>query len=112
MFLALMLLGASGVQAAQEAVTETTLDNGLRVLILEDHRSPIATIQTWYKVGSRNEIPGATGLAHFLEHMMFKGTPARGKGEFSQTVEENGGRTTPSPPRTSRPTMSTSPPTG
>jgi zinc protease len=90
--LALMLLGTSGVQAAQEAVTETTLDNGLRVLILEDHRSPIATIQTWYKVGSRNEIPGATGLAHFLEHMMFKGTPAHGKGEFSQTVEENGGQ--------------------
>jgi zinc protease len=90
--LVLMLLGTSGAQAAPEPVTETTLDNGLRVLILEDHRSPIATIQTWYKVGSRNEIPGATGLAHFLEHMMFKGTPTHGKGEFSQTVEENGGQ--------------------
>src|SRR4030095_14833895 len=90
--LALTLLGAPGAQAAPETVTETTLDNGLRVLILEDHRSPIATIQTWYKVGSRNEIPGATGLAHFLEHMMFKGTPAHGKGVFSQTVEENGGQ--------------------
>jgi zinc protease len=51
-------------------------------------RSPV---QVWYKVGSRNE-PGATGLAHFLEHMMFKGTPTHGKGEFSQTVEENGGQ--------------------
>ena len=90
--LALMLLGTPGAQAAPETVTETTLDNGLRVLILEDHRSPIATVQIWYKVGSRNEIPGATGLAHFLEHMMFKGTPTHGKGEFSQTVEENGGQ--------------------
>ena len=90
--LALMLLGTAGAQAAPERVTEITLDNGLRVLVLEDHRSPIATIQTWYKVGSRNEIPGATGLAHFLEHMMFKGTPAHGKGVFSQTVEENGGQ--------------------
>src|SRR5437867_10884087 len=90
--LALMLLGTPGAQAAPETVTETTLDNGLRVLVLEDHRSPIATIQTWYKVGSRNEIPGATGLAHFLEHMMFKGTPTHGKGVFSQTVEENGGQ--------------------
>jgi zinc protease len=87
-----MLLGTPWAQAAPEPVTETTLDNGLRVLILEDHRSPIATIQIWYKVGSRNEIPGATGLAHFLEHMMFKGTPTHGKGEFSQTVEENGGQ--------------------
>ena len=52
-------------------VLEATLDNGLRVLVLEDHRSPIVSVQVWYKVGSRNERPGATGLAHFLEHMMF-----------------------------------------
>src|ERR1700757_5072403 len=90
--LALMLLGTAGAQAAPERVTEITLDNGLRVLVLEDHRSPIATIQTWYKVGSRNEIPGATGLAHFLEHMMFKGTPTHGKGEFARLVEQNGGQ--------------------
>jgi zinc protease len=73
-------------------VTEATLDNGLRILVLEDHRNPIATVQTWYRVGSRNEIPGATGLAHFLEHMMFKGTPSHGKGQFSRIVEENGGQ--------------------
>src|SRR5262245_35832798 len=79
-------------QAEGAAVTETTLDNGLRVLVLEDHRNPVATVQTWYKVGARNEIPGATGLAHFLEHMMFKGTPAFGRGEFSRIIEENGGR--------------------
>src|SRR5574342_204941 len=73
-------------------VTDLVLDNGLRLLVLEDHRNPIASIQIWYKVGSRNETPGATGLAHFLEHMMFKGTPTHGKGQFSRTVEGNGGQ--------------------
>jgi len=87
-----MLLGTPTTPAAEEAVTEATLDNGLRILVLEDHRSPIATIQTWYKVGSRDESPGATGLAHFLEHMMFKGTPTYGKGQFAHVVEENGGQ--------------------
>jgi zinc protease len=82
------------VQAAPPAldVTEAALDNGLRVLVLEDHRSPVVSIQVWYRVGSRDERPGATGLAHFLEHMMFKGTPSHGKGEFSRAVEQNGGR--------------------
>jgi zinc protease len=88
-----MLLAVPAVHAAQAPpVTEATLDNGLRILVLEDHRSPIATIQTWYRVGSRNEIPGATGLAHFLEHMMFKGTPTHGKGQFAHLVEQNGGQ--------------------
>src|SRR5712691_5018191 len=91
--LAVMLLVVPMVHAAEApAVTEATLDNGLRILVLEDHRNPIATIQTWYKVGSRNEIPGATGLAHFLEHMMFKGTPTHGKGQFARIVEGNGGQ--------------------
>ncbi len=91
--LAVILMAPPAVQAAQApTVTEATLDNGLRILVLEDHRSPIATVQTWYRVGSRNEIPGATGLAHFLEHMMFKGTPAHGKGQFARIVEENGGQ--------------------
>jgi zinc protease len=73
-------------------VLEATLDNGLRVLVLEDRRSPIVSVQVWYRVGSRNERPGATGLAHLLEHMMFKGTPAHGKGEFARLVEQNGGQ--------------------
>jgi zinc protease len=91
--LALILLAFSGAHAAEAPrVTEATLDNGLRVLVLEDHRNPIATVQIWYRVGSRNEIPGATGLAHFLEHMMFKGTPSHGKGQFARIVEENGGQ--------------------
>ena len=77
---------------AAPSVQEATLDNGLRVLVLEDHRSPVVSVQVWYRVGSRNERPGATGLAHFLEHMMFKGTPTNGKGRFAQLVEQSGGQ--------------------
>jgi len=76
----------------QFKVAEATLDNGLRVLVQEDPRNPIVAVQIIYRVGSRNERPGATGLAHFLEHMMFKGTPTRGRGEISRLVELNGGR--------------------
>jgi zinc protease len=88
------VLSADLVTGATPAldVSEATLDNGLRVLVLEDHRSPIVSIQMWYRVGSRNERPGATGLAHFLEHMMFKGTAVHGKGEFATRVEQNGGQ--------------------
>jgi len=93
-FAAALFLGtqlAAGPAPAALDVAEATLDNGLRVLVLEDHRSPVVSVQVWYRVGSRNERPGATGLAHFLEHMMFKGTRARGKGEFSRLIEQNGG---------------------
>src|SRR5881628_3008054 len=90
----LLLLLAAGGAAAQsgERVLATTLDNGLRVLLLEDHRSPIVSFQVWYRVGSRNEARGATGIAHFLEHMMFKGTPTHGRGQFARLVEQNGGQ--------------------
>jgi zinc protease len=74
------------------AVVATTLDNGLRVLLLEDHRSPIVTVQMWYRVGSRNEARGATGIAHFLEHLMFRGTARYGPGVFARLVERNGGQ--------------------
>lgn len=88
---ALLLLTAPAAGAA-DGVLAATLDNGLRVLLLEDHRSPVAAFQVWYRVGSRNEARGRTGLAHFLEHMMFKGTPTYGPREFSRLVEQNGGR--------------------
>jgi len=91
LFVVLALLPVAPSRAA-DPVLATTLDNGLRVLLLEDHRSPIASIQVWYRVGSRNEQRGATGLAHFLEHMMFKGTTAHPRGEFSELVERNGGK--------------------
>src|SRR5438093_11721278 len=83
--------GSAGAQGADRVVA-VTLDNGLRVLLLEDHRSPIVSFQMWYRVGSRNEARGATGIAHFLEHMMFKGTPTHGQGQFARLVEQNGGQ--------------------
>ena len=86
-----LLLGWASARAADGVVAET-LDNGLRVLLLEDHRSPIVSFQVWYRVGSRNEARGATGIAHFLEHMMFKGTPTHGRGQFARLVEQNGGQ--------------------
>ena len=87
----LVLLSSLPARAA-DGVVAVTLDNGLRVLLLEDHRSPVAAFQVWYRVGSRNEARGRTGLAHFLEHMMFKGTPTHGPRQFSRLVEQNGGR--------------------
>ncbi|HEY7249323.1 MAG TPA: pitrilysin family protein [Methylomirabilota bacterium] len=95
-------LGISATALAQSAgspappvklqVIEATLDNGLRLLVQEDSRNPIVAVQILYRVGSRNERPGATGLAHFLEHLMFKGTPTRGRGEISRLIEQSGGR--------------------
>jgi zinc protease len=72
-------------------VTEKVLPNGLKVLLKEEHKAPIVTFQIWYKVGSRNECLGKTGLSHMLEHMMFKGTKKYGPKTFSQTVQRNGG---------------------
>lgn len=70
---------------------ETILDNGLKVIVKEDHRAPIVTSQVWYKVGSSYEHGGVTGVSHVLEHMMFKGTEKLESGEFSRIVAENGG---------------------
>jgi zinc protease len=90
--LAIVVLLAASSAPAADRVVASTLDNGLRVLLLEDHRSPIASFQVWYRVGSRDEQRGATGIAHFLEHLMFKGTPAHGPRQFARIVEENGGQ--------------------
>lgn len=72
-------------------VSEHVLGNGLKVLVKEDHRSPVAVSQVWYKVGSSYEPGGSTGISHMLEHMMFKGTDKHAAGEFSRIVAENGG---------------------
>ena len=72
-------------------IKEFRLDNGLQVLILEDHAVPLVTVQVWYRVGSRNERPGITGISHFLEHMMFKGTPTYGPGLYTQMIQRYGG---------------------
>ncbi len=76
--------------AAPSPVSETTLDNGLTVLIQEVHTAPVAAFMVWYKVGSRNETAGITGISHLLEHMMFKGTPTYGKGEIAKQLQKNG----------------------
>ena len=68
-----------------------TLANGLEVVVIPDHRTPVVTQMIWYKVGSADETPGKSGLAHFLEHLMFKGTAKHPAGEFSQTVLRIGG---------------------
>lgn len=75
---------------AQSATTEFSLDNGLKVIVREDHRAPVVVSQLWYKVGSSYEKPGSTGLAHALEHMMFKGSSKLGPGESSRILRELG----------------------
>ena len=74
-----------------ERPAEFTLGNGLHVVVIPDHRTPVVTQMIWYKVGSADETPGKSGLAHFLEHLMFKGTAKHPAGEFSQTVLKVGG---------------------
>jgi zinc protease len=73
-------------------VSHFTLENGLEVVVIPDHRTPVVTHMVWYKVGSADETSGKTGLAHFLEHLMFKGTKKHPMGEFSQTVSTIGGQ--------------------
>ncbi|MEE9221249.1 MAG: pitrilysin family protein, partial [candidate division NC10 bacterium] len=88
----LLALLAHGTEAGRLDVFEITLDNGLKVLLLEEHKAPVVTFHIWYRVGSRNEQIGRTGLAHLVEHMMFKGTEKVGGQEFSRRVRRNGGR--------------------
>lgn len=75
-----------------QTVSEYKLDNGMRVLVKEDHRSPVAISMVWYGVGSSYEHLGITGISHVLEHMMFKGTERHPAGEFSSIIAENGGQ--------------------
>jgi zinc protease len=90
--LGLVLLAAPlSLQAAGPKVSEFKLDNGLKVLVQEDHRAPVAVTQVWYKVGSSYEHGGITGISHMLEHMMFKGTKKHPPGEFSRIISANGG---------------------
>lgn len=70
---------------------EARLENGMRLLVREDHRAPLVVSQLWYKIGSMDEPAGITGISHMLEHMMFKGTKQFGPGEFSRLIDEVGG---------------------
>lgn len=93
---ALTLSALSQHAEAQTTVTAPppatfTLSNGMQVVVIADRRTPVVTQMVWYKVGSADETPGKSGLAHFLEHLMFKGTANHPAGEFSQTVLKIGG---------------------
>jgi zinc protease len=89
-------IGAALAGSAQAGIgpqiTNFTLANGLEVVVIPDHRAPVVTHMVWYKVGSADETPGKSGLAHFLEHLMFKGTAKNPAGRFSQVVATIGGQ--------------------
>ena len=92
-----LLSGAASAQDASAAPAENqiadfTLDNGLEVVVIPDRRAPVVTHMLWFKVGSADEEPGKSGIAHFLEHLMFKGTDEHPQGEFSARIAEVGGR--------------------
>jgi zinc protease len=82
---------ASAARSYSERVQEHLLGNGMKVILLEDHKAPVGVLQVWYRVGSRNEELGKTGLSHLLEHLMFKGTEKHGPEEYSRIVQRNGG---------------------
>lgn len=75
-----------------QPVLKTTLDNGLTVVMKEMHHAPVTSFWVWYRVGSRNEIPGMTGASHWVEHMMFKGSPEFPPGSLDRLVSREGGR--------------------
>jgi zinc protease len=95
---AFVVMAALAVNAAVAAetggpkISQFTLPNGLELVVIPDHRAPIVTHMIWYKVGAADETPGKSGLAHFLEHLMFKGTAKHPIGEFSQVVARMGGQ--------------------
>lgn len=89
--LATSALAEAETPRASSEVANFVLDNGMEVVVIPDHRSPIVTHMVWYKVGSADEPPGKSGIAHFFEHLMFKGTPNHSAGEFGQKVSEIGG---------------------
>ena len=72
-------------------ITKTHLDNGLTVVLKEMHHAPVISFMVWYRVGSRNEKPGITGISHWVEHMMFKGTPTFADGHLDRLVSREGG---------------------
>lgn len=94
LYLAAALAAPLTTQAFADApagVTSFTLDNGLKAVVIEDHRAPVVVQMVWYKIGAADEVSGKTGLAHYLEHLMFKGTEKLEPGELSKTVAANGG---------------------
>ena len=87
-----LFFGAISAQAAQSVTQEFKLDNGMKIIVREDHRAPVVVVQVWYLVGGMDEFNGTSGVAHVLEHMMFKGTNAVPAGQFSKTISANAGK--------------------
>jgi zinc protease len=85
------LLSAAGARAQEYPVSTKVLKNGMKVMVQTDHSIPNVAMYTFYKIGSRNERPGTTGLSHFFEHMMFNGAKKYGPGELDKVMEANGG---------------------
>ncbi len=90
-FIALLLVLSSPAAARSFNVETFFLDNGMQVVAIENRRAPVVTHMVWYKVGAADEKPGKSGIAHFLEHLMFKGTPKFPSGSLSSTVKRLGG---------------------
>lgn len=88
----LTMVAPATVMAADEPVTTFVLDNGMQVVVVEDHRAPVVQHMVWYRAGSADEPKGSSGVAHFLEHLLFKATDTLEAGELSATVAANGGR--------------------
>ena len=86
-----IVIACAATTATADKVTTFTLENGLEAVVIADHRAPIVTHMMWYRVGSADEPRGKSGIAHFLEHLMFKGTANMAPGEFSAVVEAQGG---------------------
>ncbi len=89
---AALIANAAAAEPAGAPVADFTLANGLELVVIPDHRAPVVTHMIWYKVGAADETPGKSGLAHFLEHLMFKGTAKNPAGQFSQVVARIGGQ--------------------
>ena len=94
MLLRLLLFSLSFLPLCAQAaeLQRASFDNGVRLIVEEDHSAPVAIIETWLEVGGRDELPGKTGLAHVFEHMMFKGSKKLGPGEFSKRIAAIGGK--------------------
>ena len=95
LFVVFFLLGDIMAEEKKRGVfnfENTTLSNGMQVVVISNHRVPVVTHMVWYRVGAADEAPGESGIAHLLEHLMFKGTKKRSPGEFSHIISRNGGQ--------------------
>ncbi|MAQ84382.1 MAG: peptidase M16 [Maritimibacter sp.] len=90
-FVFLLIACCTAIPAYAADVTSYELDNGMEVVVLEDHRAPVVVHMVWYRAGAADEAPGVSGVAHYLEHLLFKGTDNLEPNELSQTVARNGG---------------------